>query len=158
MIDETDIKIIDYLREDGRASFSEIADDIGLATSTVAGRVQKLEEKGVITGFRPVIDYEELGFELTAMIDIRAESQKIVETAEKLKQNERVISFFEVTGETDMIIISRFADREDMNSFLKTLQSTDGIKSTETNVVLTEPRFEDNIDIKDLLDRGVDVL
>ena len=158
MIDETDIKIIDYLRKDGRASFSEIADDIGLATSTVAGRVQKLEEKGIITGFRPVIDYEELGFKLTAMIDIRAESQKIVETAEKLKQNERVISFFEVTGETDMIIISRFTDRKDMNSFLKTLQSTDGIKSTETNVVLTEPRFEDNIDIKSLLDRGVEVL
>ena len=158
MIDETDIKIIDYLRKDGRASFSEIADDIGLATSTVAGRVQKLEEKGIITGFRPVIDYEELGFKLTAMIDIRAESQKIVETAEKLKQNERVISFFEVTGETDMIIISRFTDRKDMNSFLKTLQSTDGIKLTETNVVLTELRFEDNVDIKSLLDMCVDVL
>lgn len=153
MIDDTDLDIIDLLKKDGRASFSDIADELGLATSTVAGRVQKLQEKEIITGFNPSIDYEKLGFELTAMIAIKAEADKIVETAEKLESNERVISFFEVTGETDMIIISRFIDRKDMNSFLKKLQKTQGIKSTETNVILTTPKIEDNMDLKNFMQR-----
>jgi len=153
MIDNTDLDIIDLLKEDGRASFSDIADELDLATSTVAGRVQKLQEKEIITGFTPSIDYEKLGFELTAMIAIKAESNKIVETAKNLESNERVISFFEVTGETDMILISRFLDREDMNSFLKELQQTQGIKSTETNVILTTPKIEDNMDLKEFFKR-----
>jgi len=153
MIDDTDLDIIDLLKEDGRASFSDIADELDLATSTVAGRVQKLQEKEIITGFTPSIDYEKLGFELTAMIAIKAESNKIVETAKNLESNERVISFFEVTGETDMILISRFLDREDMNSFLKELQQTQGIKSTETNVILTTPKIEDNMDLKEFFKR-----
>lgn len=153
MIDDTDLDIIDLLKEDGRASFSDIADELDLATSTVAGRVQKLQEKEIITGFTPSIDYEKLGFELTAMIAIKAKSNKIVETAKNLESNERVISFFEVTGETDMILISRFLDREDMNSFLKELQQTQGIKSTETNVILTTPKIEDNMDLKEFFKR-----
>lgn len=158
MIDETDLEIIDELKKDGRASFSDIAEKLGIATSTVTGRFQKLEEKGVITGFSPKIDYEKLGFELTAMIDIKAESGKIIETAENLESNTRVISFFEVTGDTDMIIVSRFLDREDMNSFIKELQQEEGIESTETNVILTQPKLEDNMNLKKILEEDRDNL
>lgn len=151
MLDDTDLQILDHLKENGRASFSEIADKMGLATSTVAGRVQKMQEREIITGFNPAIDYETLGFELTAMIAIKAESDQIVETAKKIESNTRVISFFEVTGKTDMIVISRFLDREDMNKFLKQLQKIKGIKSTETNVILTKPKIDDNMELKKIM-------
>ncbi len=150
-MDETDLKILEFLRQDGRAAFSDIANEIGLATSTVAGRVQKLEEKGIITGFTTSVDYEKIGFELTAMIAIKAKAEQIVETADKIKSHTRVISFFEVTGETDMIVISRFLGRKDMNAFLKELQQTKGIQSTETNVILTAPKLEDNMELKQLI-------
>jgi DNA-binding Lrp family transcriptional regulator len=153
MIDETDLKILDELRKEGRATFSDIADTLGLATSTVTARFQKLQERGVLTGFKPEIDYEELGFDLTAMIAVTAEAEKIEDTAEKLMDHERVISFFEVTGTTDMIVISRFIDREDMNAFLKEIQQTDGVRSTETNVILTPPTIDDNIDLRSLQGR-----
>jgi len=151
MIDDTDLDIIEELKKDGRASFSDIADKLGLATSTVTVRFQKLEEKNIVNGFNPEIDYEKLGFELTAMIDIKAEPKKILKTVEKLESRTRVISLFEVTGNTDIIIVSRFLHRKDMNQFLKELQQTEGIKSTETNVILTEPKLEDNMDLKKIL-------
>ncbi len=151
MLDETDLKILEELKKDGRASFSDIAEKLGLATSTVTGRFQKLKQKEIITGFKPVIDYEKLGFGLTTVIDIKAEANKIVETAKKLEENNRVISFFEVTGDTDMMIVCRFQNRKDMNRFLKKLQTTEGINSTETNVILTEPKLDDNMDIKKLM-------
>lgn len=150
MIDQTDLKILEELRKDGRASFSDIASKLGIATSTVTGRVQKMEEKEVITGYKPKIDYENLGFELTGMIAIKAEAEQIEDTAEKLESKNRVLSFFEVTGKTDMIVVSRFIDRKDMNGFLKELQKTEGIRSTETNVILTSPKLEDNINLRDL--------
>lgn len=153
MIDETDLKILDELRKEGRATFSDIADTLDLATSTVTARFQKLQERGVLTGFKPEIDYEELGFDLTAMIAVTAEAERIEDTAEKLMDHERVISFFEVTGTTDMIVISRFIDREDMNAFLKEIQQTDGVRSTETNVILTPPTIDDNIDLRSLQGR-----
>lgn len=158
MIDETDLKILDELRRDGRASFSDIAEKLDIATSTVTGRVQKMEENGVITGYKPEIDYENLGFELTSMIAIKAEAEKIEDTAEKLESNKRVLSFFEVTGKTDMIVVSRFIDREDMNAFLKELQQTDGVRSTETNVILTPPKLEDNMNLRELAREDTDNL
>lgn len=150
-IDSTDVEILEELRKDGRASFSDIAEKLGLATSTVSTRVDMLEERGVLENFRPMIDYEKLGFDLSAMIDIKADSERIPDLAEELKHNERVMSFFEVTGETDMILVTRFEDREDMNSFLKELQSIQGIRSTETHVILTEPKLEDNMDLEKVL-------
>lgn len=158
MIDQTDLEILDELRKNGRASFSDIADKLEIATSTVTGRVQKMEENGVITGYKPEIDYENLGFELTAMIDIKAEAEKIKDTAEELESNKRVISFFEVTGKTDMIVVSRFIDRKDMNSFLKELQQVEGINSTETNVILTPPKLEDNLNLRELIEERNDKL
>lgn len=147
VIDETDLKIVQELKKDGRASFSEIADELGLATSTVSARFQKLEDKGVIEGFRPVIDYEKLGFELTSMVAIKAVPEETESLAEKLQENNRVISFFEVTGDKDMIVITRSKDREDMNSFIKSLQKTPGVKSTETHVILTPPKLEDDMNL-----------
>ena len=151
MVDQTDVEILEELRKDGRASFSDIGEKLGLATSTVSSRVAMLEEKGILENFRPVINYEKLGFELSAMIDIRADSERIPDLAEELKKNERVMSFFEVTGETDMILVTRFEDREDMNNFLKELQSIEGIQTTETHVILTEPKLEDNMDLEKVL-------
>lgn len=152
MIDKTDLKILEELKSDGRASFSDIAEKLGIATSTVTARFQKMEEEGIITGFRPVIDYEKLGFELTAMINIQARSEKTKKVAENLKSKDRVISFFEVTGKTDMILISRFIDRKGMNQFVKSLQKEDGIESTETHVILTPPKIEDNMNLEKIME------
>lgn len=150
-LDRTDTEILEELRKDGRASFSDIGEKLGLATSTVSSRVAMLQENGILENFRPVINYEKLGFDLSAMIDIRADSERIPDLADDLKDNERVMSFFEVTGETDMILVTRFEDREGMNSFLKELQSIKGIQSTETHVILTEPKLEDNMDLEKVL-------
>jgi len=150
-IDETDIKILEKLKQNGRKPYSEIAKELNLATSTVAGRVKKMKEQKIIKGFNTLIDYEKLGFNLTAMIAIKAKSEKIPETAETLKNKPRVISFYEVTGKTDMLLISRFQNRENMNQFIKQLQKTPGIHSTETNVILTTPKINDNMDLQKTL-------
>lgn len=148
MLDSTDIRIIEQLKKDGRASFNQIAEELGIAPSTVSSRIDRLEEKDVIKGYKPVIDHEKIGFELTAMIHVTAAAEKIEDVAEKLESDGRVVSFFEVTGETDMMVVTRFQNREDMNSTIKRFQKIEGLESTETHVVLTTPILDGEINLE----------
>lgn len=145
-VDRTDIRIIERLNADGRASLREIAEQLDLSPSTISNRFHRLQEEGVIQGFIPVLDYEQMGFSLTGLIEVDAEAEKMEAVAEALRQEEKVLSFFEVTGDTDIVLVCKFLDREDMNAFVKRVQKKDGVTGTKTNVVLTSPRVVGTVD------------
>ncbi len=139
-LDRTDIRILEHLQRDGRASLRKLAKELDLSPSTVSNRFHDLQERGVIKGFRPVIDYEEAGFGLTGLIEVNGEANRMEDVADHVQDLDRVIAFFEVTGETDMVMVCKFIDREDLNTFVKGLQKQDGVTETQTNVVLTSPK------------------
>jgi Lrp/AsnC family transcriptional regulator, leucine-responsive regulatory protein len=68
--DRFDRHIMQVLQEDGRLSNQELADRIGLSPSPCLRRVRALEESGVITGYRALVDAKALGLSLTALIHI----------------------------------------------------------------------------------------
>lgn len=150
-LDETDIRILEHLLDDGRASLRKLAEELDLSPSTVSNRFHQLQEQGTITGFKPVIDHESAGFGLTAVVELNAEAQQMETVADRVQEKDRVTAFFEVTGETDIVLICKFLDREDMNRFVKTLQKEDGIKDTKTNVALTSPEEWRDPDLSALL-------
>ncbi|MFB6166713.1 MAG: Lrp/AsnC family transcriptional regulator [Candidatus Nanohaloarchaea archaeon] len=150
--DATDIRIIEHLREDGRASLRKLAEDLDLSPSTVSNRFHRLKEEGVIRGFRPVLDYEQLGFGLTAIIEIRVDSARTEEVCSELDSRESVTSMYEVTGETDIVLVCRFIDRKDMNERVKSFQKVDGVESTMTKVVLTTPEEDGELDLEAALE------
>ena len=69
-IDRYDRQIIEILQQDGRVSNQDLADRIGLSPSPCLRRVRALEEAGLITGYRAVVDAKKLGLSLTALIHI----------------------------------------------------------------------------------------
>lgn len=153
VLDETDIRILEHLQKDGRSSLRNMAEELDLSPSTVSNRFHSLQERGIINGFRPVIDYEKAGFGLTALIDVNAEANEMERVAETIRERDRVVSFFEVTGETDMVLVCKCIDREDLNTFVKQLQQENGVKDTETNVVLTSPKEWGRVDLDALRKR-----
>jgi Lrp/AsnC family transcriptional regulator, leucine-responsive regulatory protein len=70
-VDTTDRAIIDVLRRDGRLSNVELAERIGLTAAPCLRRVRRLEDDGVITGYRAEIDPRMLGYQLTAIVRIK---------------------------------------------------------------------------------------
>ncbi|MDY6777401.1 MAG: Lrp/AsnC family transcriptional regulator [Candidatus Nanohaloarchaea archaeon] len=138
-VDETDVRILEHLLKDGRSSLRRMAKALDLSPSTVSNRFNALREEGVIRGFKPVIDYEMLGMDLTAVLELDADTQMMEDVAARVREKERVMFFYEVTGETDMLLICKFASREQLNGFVKELQKEEGIIGTETKVVLTRP-------------------
>lgn len=146
-----DIRIIEQLESDGRLSRRKIAEKLDLSPSTVTNHFHRLEQDGVIKGFRPVLDYRKIGFEITAVIELEAESSKMEEIPGNLRDRERVLSFYEVTGPSDMILVCKFLDREDMNRSLKEIQKVDGVVSTETKIAVAPPKEYGRISLTDAL-------
>lgn len=149
-VDDIDIRIIEQLNEDGRASLREIAEAIDVSPSTVSSRMRKLRHEGIIKGFKPVIDYAEMGYNLTAVVEVSVSSDMLAENEKNLKDLSNVISLYEVTGDHDVVMLCRFQDREEMNELVKGVLSMDGVESTYTRVALTAPLENDPPDLQKL--------
>lgn len=150
-MDETDIRIVDYLGRDGRASLRELAEELDLSPSTVSNRFHRLQESGALQGFQPKLDYEKFGFGLTAVIDVMVEAGAKEEIIPNLSEKKEIMSEFVVTGDTDIVLICKFLDREHMYDFLKDLQNVEGIGETRTNVALDCVKEYGSVDLKEVL-------
>lgn len=134
---EKDIRIIEQLNNNGRASLREIADKLEYSPSTVSNHFRKLVDNGVIKGFRPDLDYSKLGFSFTCLAQIKTEAGKQGNVAEELSSKTYIHSLYRVTGDTDMIAICKFRSRKEMRENLThDLNQLDGITDTKTNVAL----------------------
>ncbi|MBP1911925.1 DNA-binding Lrp family transcriptional regulator [Thermococcus stetteri] len=149
VVDELDMKILALLQKNARLSYREIAKELGIAVGTVYNRIKRLEESGIIKGYAPILDYEKLGFGLTALIGIKAQGKKIIEIERKIAENGRAIMVYDITGEFDIFVIAKFKDRADMNSFVKWLLSLDGVEKTNTSVVMQVVKEEPRLSLED---------
>jgi len=135
-MDEIDRRILNMLMEDGRISYRDIARELGIAVGTVHNRIKKLEESGILKGFLPIVDYEKAGYGLTAIIGIQARGSRIVEIEKLIARDPHVTCVYDVTGNYDIIIIAKFRDRRDMNTFVKSLLGIEGVEKTTTHVAM----------------------
>lgn len=136
MIDELDRKILSLLQKDARLSYREIAKELNVAVGTVYNRLKRLEEEGILKGFYPKLDYEKLGYELTAIIGVRAQGKRIIQIEREIAKDAHVLCVYDVTGEYDIIVIAKFKGREDMNRFVKKVLAIDGVEKTNTHVAM----------------------
>ena len=106
-MDEIDRMILAELQQDARISNQELADRVGLTPSPCLRRVQRLEEKGVIRGYRAVIDPEAVGrsFQTFVYVSIAPEDRKtILGWEEGLAKVEDVIEAYRMIGEPDYVL------------------------------------------------------
>ncbi len=147
-MDELDMRILRLLQKNARMSYREMAKELKVAVGTVYNRVKKMEEEGIIRGFCVNIDYEKVGFGLTAVVGIKAKGREIVRIERKLAEHPRVTQVYDVTGEYDIIAVAKFRDREDMNRFVKWVLSLDGVEKTNTSVVMDSVKEEPVLEIE----------
>jgi Lrp/AsnC family leucine-responsive transcriptional regulator len=98
-IDATDRKIIGELAEDGRLSLAELGRRVSLSPPAVAERVKRLEQTGVITGYRAEIDLTKLGYQLTAIVRIKPSPGQLPKIPELAEQIPQIGECHRITGE-----------------------------------------------------------
>jgi DNA-binding Lrp family transcriptional regulator len=135
-LDETDVKILIKLLSDARLSYRKIAQEIGVSPPTVLTRVEKLERENIIKFYSAVLDHERLGYDLTAIIEVTAVKGKISEVEKHIAKLPNVCAVYDITGLTDMMIIAKFKNRNELSNFVKRDLSMPHVERTNTHVVL----------------------
>jgi len=78
-MDKLDNAIIKSLNENGRKSLRTVSKELKVSLSTIANRLKRMENIGIIERFVPVINYEKIGFDLTAVINLKITHGKLIE-------------------------------------------------------------------------------
>ena len=135
-LDQTDERILKNLMVDARLSARQLGIKLGISTVTILSRIKKLEKEKIIRGYTALIDHEKLGYNLTAIIEIIAKKNKIIDIEVELSKIENVCGVYDITGNTDTLIIAKFKSRSELSEFVKGLSSIPNIENTVTHLVL----------------------
>jgi len=141
-LDETDRKILRALQEDARASFKNIGKSIGVSEATVFVRVKKLQERGVLRGFKAIVDPQSVGKTLTAIMLIRAQPRSLVGMLDALRRMEEISEIYDVTGQYYSILKIRTNSTEHLSKIIDQIGLIDGVAGTETIIVLRTVKEE----------------
>jgi DNA-binding Lrp family transcriptional regulator len=145
MVDETSQKVLKEYLIDSRQSYREIARKIGISSGTVASRVKDMEEKGIIKKYTTLLNYEKLGYELTAVTEIIVSEGMMMEVGEMISNIRHTVGVYNVTGDSDILVIAKFKSRQDLSAFTKTILKMTHVVRTKTHVVLNTLKEEQNI-------------
>lgn len=136
-IDSIDSEILSYLATKGRISHRELGRLVGLSPNAAGARVQRLVDKGVIVGFKAVIDHAALGRPIEASIDVWQKEDRDRESFDALAANDpRIIECFHLTGPLDFRVRARVSSPEDLNDLLWRMQHEGGVRQTDSRLVL----------------------
>jgi Lrp/AsnC family transcriptional regulator, leucine-responsive regulatory protein len=137
-IDEIDVRILQLLQEKGRLKRNEIAEEVSLSVPSVSERMKKLEERGVIEGYRAIVNPKRVGYDIGAFIRVMVDGSKhynsFVERASKLDQVQEVHS---ITGEGSHILRVLIRNTSSLEQLLSTIQGWPGVHGTSTSIVLS---------------------
>jgi Lrp/AsnC family leucine-responsive transcriptional regulator len=138
-VEDIDLQIVRLLLEDGRMSYTDVGKATGLSTSAAHQRVRRLEQRGVITGYRAVVDVEALGLPLTAFISVKPfDPAAPDDVPDRLAGLSEIESCHSVAGDENYILKIRVATPADLEGLLGRIRSAANV-STRTTIVLSTP-------------------
>ncbi|WP_336207054.1 Lrp/AsnC family transcriptional regulator [Nonomuraea sp. LPB2021202275-12-8] len=149
-LDATDLALLARLANDGRASLTDLAREVGLSRPSVADRLRKLEAGGVITGYAALIDPARLGLPLRAQVRLRPHqpNARAHGLREKLLALGHVLSCVHVTGDDCYVIEVAARNPAHLEELIDSLT---GIGRTTTLLVLSDVVSPSDVDLKALL-------
>jgi len=139
MLEDLDARIAAVLAADGRCSYTDLAEKVGLSVSAVHQRVRRLEKRGVIRGYSAQIDSEQIGLPLTAFVSLTPIDPAAPDDyPQRLAQMPEIEACHSVAGVESYIVKVRVQSPAALESLLARIRSTSGL-TTRTTVVLSTP-------------------
>jgi DNA-binding Lrp family transcriptional regulator len=141
-MDDLDRRILLALQTNARQKNVELARELTIAPSTVLERIRRLEENGLIQGYRGIINPIQLGFKIQAIVSVSLDRHE-VDTIRKFEQGIQQISHvracYHLTGRFDYLLHVTARDQEQLGDLIKNwIASIPGIGKVETSLILSE--------------------
>ncbi len=132
-MDDVDLAILERLCKNSRMHSTEIATDLGLATSTVHKRIEKMRETGTIHEFTVKVDTTEVGLNVTTFIGVNIEQNKRINIINRLKNIDDILEIYELLEPYDILLKVRTFDIHSLKeNVLQILGNMDGIKDSHS--------------------------
>jgi Lrp/AsnC family transcriptional regulator for asnA, asnC and gidA len=135
-LDRVDKEILKLLQEDGRMSFSRVAQILEMSESSIHMRIKRLRELGILRGFHADVDPEKIGLKVSAFIQLKADPKKYEKVLAELKGMKEVTEIYDVTGEYYALVKVMVPSNEDLARVLDVIGKIDGVTDTYTMIVL----------------------
>lgn len=138
-LEPLDQAIARELNANGRCSFTDLAERVGLSVSAVHQRVRRLEQRGVITGYSARLDGEQIGLPLTALISLTPNDPAAPDDyPQRLEHIREIESCYSVAGDESYILLVRVVSPAGLEDLLRRIREAAKV-STRTTVVLSTP-------------------
>lgn len=137
-IDDLDARLIRALCDTPRAGVMELARQLGVARGTVQARLDKLQQRGIITGFTPDLDLRAMGYEVLAFVSLEIAQGRLADVCDHLREIPEVLEIHSVTGPGDVLcrVVARTNDH--LQAVIGGILEVPGIDRTTTQIALTE--------------------
>lgn len=138
LLDETDIAILNHLQENGRAQRNTIAEIVNLSVPSVSERMKKLEERGLIEGYKAILNSKKFHFDITAFIFVQVDgSENYANFVEKASHEVEILECHSITGDGSHFLKVRTKNTGSFEALLSKIQSWEGVSKTRSNLVLS---------------------
>lgn len=136
-IDKKDNEIINILLEDGRMSYSDIGEKVGLSRTAVKNRIAILEEKKIIAGYKAVINPQEAPEMMTFLVNAETSPESFEKVKTKFAEADETVTLLQTTGKCHLTAICVSADMNSMRAFVnKMYKAVDGINYINANAIM----------------------
>lgn len=135
-MDSIDRQILDMLQQNARTPLKTIAEKVFLSSPAVSTRIEHLEKQGIIKGYTAMIDKEQLGYHITAFINLEMEPIQKQDFYPWISEVPNVLECNCVTGSYSMLLKVAFPSTVDLDVFIGKLQQ---FGKTSTQIVFSTP-------------------
>ena len=119
LLDETGWHILEALQENARLSFSELGQRVGLSSPAVAERVRRMEDAGIITGYRAEVNTAKIGYPITAIIRVsNSPGERCTRLSASTQAIPEVLECYRVTGSDSLIMKVMASSVEHLESLI----------------------------------------
>jgi Lrp/AsnC family transcriptional regulator for asnA, asnC and gidA len=151
-MDELDIFILKFLSRNGRMHSTDMAKELGVATSTIHKRIKNLESEGIIENFTIITDPSKLDLNITTFIGLNIDSSQRINIIHKLNNIEDILEIYELLEPYDLFLKVRTFDINSLkNNVLRIINEIDGVLGSSS--LITTRRHKEkacNILIKEV--------
>lgn len=137
-IDPLDARLLRALAQTPRAGVMELARQLDVARGTAQARLDKLRQRGIITGFGPDLDLHKLGYEVLAFITLEIDQGALEEVVSYLATIPEVLEVHATTGPGDLLCRVVTETNADLQPLMHRIHDGGGIKRSTTHIALTE--------------------
>ncbi|AHH96717.1 Lrp/AsnC family transcriptional regulator [Kutzneria viridogrisea] len=136
-LDDLDWRLLEELQQDARTSFNELARRVGVSAPTVAQRVRRLEETGVITGYRATVEPAAVGLDVQALVSMRCYGPRCITLQpERVADWPEILQIVRLTGDICSIVHVAATSVQELTRVLERLW---GYGETSSAMILSLP-------------------